>query len=70
MELATTLEDLGLEVREPKLEGVARWTGRGLTAYDAAYVALAEAEAVKLITDDDLIVAGAPAIATALASVE
>lgn len=42
------------------------WTARGLTAYDAAYVALAEAEALPLITDDDRIVTVAPQIAIAL----
>jgi predicted nucleic acid-binding protein len=47
---------------------VARWTGRGLTAYDAAYVAVAEAEAVRLVTDDDLIVNVAPEISIALTS--
>jgi len=67
--LAAALEQLGFEFAEPELSRIARWAGRGLTAYDAAYVALAEAEAIRLITDDDLIVATAPAVATALADV-
>ncbi len=66
LELATALDELGFEFKEPELGGVARWTARGLTAYDAAYVALAEAEALRLVTDDDLILAVAPQIAVAL----
>ena len=66
VELAAALDGLGFEFVEPPLAEVARWTARGLTAYDAAYVALAEAEALPLITDDDLIVTIAPQIAVAL----
>jgi len=69
VELAAALDELGFELREPELDRVARWTAHGLTAYDAAYVALADAEAIRLVTDDDLIVATAPQIATALADV-
>jgi predicted nucleic acid-binding protein len=65
-ELAVALEDLGFDVREPELTRVARWTAQGLTAYDAAYVALADGEGIRLITDDDQIVAAAAGIATAL----
>lgn len=39
---------------------------RGLTAYDASFVALAEAEGIKLITDDQLILSVAPAATLAL----
>ena len=67
VDLATSLEELGFEYEEPELEQVASWTARGLTAYDASYVALAEARATTLITDDDLIVTVAGAFATALA---
>ncbi len=69
VELAGALSELRLEVREPELDRVARWTARGLTAYDAAYVAVAEAEGIRLVTDDDLIISKAPEIATALASI-
>jgi predicted nucleic acid-binding protein len=69
IELATALAGLGFELKEPTLEGVARWTARGLTAYDATYVALAEAEAIRLVSDDDLILTIAPRAATALAGV-
>jgi predicted nucleic acid-binding protein len=68
VELAGALDELGFELREPELGRVARWTARGLTAYDAAYVALAEAEKIRLVTDDDLVVTVAPAVATALAA--
>jgi predicted nucleic acid-binding protein len=69
LELAEALDDLGFELLEPELARVAYWTARGLTAYDAAYVAVAEAHATRLITDDDLIVATAGDVATALADV-
>lgn len=68
VELADALGEL-LELREPELDRVARWTARGLTAYDAAYVALAETEGIGLVTDDDLILSKAPEIVTALASI-
>lgn len=65
--LAVALDELGFEYEEPELACVASWTARGLTAYDAAYVALAEARTASLITDDDLVVAVAGDVATALA---
>jgi len=68
VDIATALDELGFELREPELGLVARWTAKGLTAYDAAYVALAEAEGLELITDDDLIIALAPQIAVGLAT--
>jgi predicted nucleic acid-binding protein len=65
--LAEALDDLGFELVVPALARIAQWAARGLTAYDAAYVALAEQEALRLVTDDELIVDIAPEIATALA---
>lgn len=67
-ELAVGLDDLGFELSEPDLTRVAHWTARGLTAYDAAYVAVAEATHTRLVTDDDLIVAMAGQIAQSLAT--
>jgi predicted nucleic acid-binding protein len=67
VELAIALDELGFELVEPELVRVAHWTARGLTAYDAAYVAVAEAGAVRLVTDDDLIVTVAKETATTLA---
>lgn len=43
---------LGFDVVEPDLADVAGWTARGLTAYDAAYVAVAHAAGLPLVTDD------------------
>jgi predicted nucleic acid-binding protein len=68
IDLAAALDELGFELIEPELARVAHWTARGLTAYDAAYVAVAEANNAPLFTDDDLIVAVAGDIATALAN--
>ena len=67
-ELAVGLDDLGFELSEPDLGRVAHWTARGLTAYDAAYVAVAEVTHARLITDDDLIVATVGPIAQPLAT--
>lgn len=51
--LASALDDLGFDVREPELASVAAWVAQGLTAYDAAYVALAEQSGVDLVSDDE-----------------
>lgn len=66
--LAAALDALGFEHAEPDLRRVAHWTARGLTAYDGAYVAVAEAIGARLITDDDLIVEIAEEIAQPLAA--
>lgn len=66
--LAAGLDEIGFEWVEPELERVAHWTSRGLTAYDAAYVAVAEAAAAPLVTDDDLIASVAAQIATGLSA--
>lgn len=50
--LAEPLRQLAIEVVEPRLGLVAGWVGRGLTAYDAAYLALAEERGIHVITDD------------------
>jgi len=67
VDLAAALDELGFEQIEPDVVHVARWTARGLTAYDGAYVAVAEATGTRLITDDDLIVEIANDTAQALA---
>lgn len=66
-DLAGALDDLGFELTEPDLVRVARWTSRGLTAYDAAYVTVAESVGASLVTDDDLIIEIAGDIAQPLA---
>jgi predicted nucleic acid-binding protein len=62
-ELAEALEDLSFDLVEPELSAAARWVAAGLTAYDAAYVAVAEAAAIPLITSDQTILSLAPGIA-------
>lgn len=69
-EMASDLTTLGLEIRDPKLEDIAEWTSRGLTAYDASYVALAETEAARLVTDDEFLLRIAPELTLPLASVD
>lgn len=66
--LARALKAARFELENPDLESVARWTARGLTAYDASYVALAESRGIELVTDDESIVARAGGIARSLAS--
>lgn len=64
--LAGALEQLELEADQPKLEEVARWSGRGLTAYDASYVALAEQHGIPLVTADEHVLTMAPGVAISL----
>lgn len=66
-ELAKSLSSLGFEPLEPDIAAVARWAAQGLTAYDAAYVAVAEHSSTQLITDDDQILRVVPKLTTALA---
>lgn len=54
---AQLLTRFGFEVREPPLAVVARWAGRGLTAYDACYLALAEERNTTVITADERMLA-------------
>jgi predicted nucleic acid-binding protein len=66
-ELAGSLDEMGFEVVDPDLKAVARWTGAGLTAYDAAYVALAESSGLALVTDDQAILEVAAEVTRPLA---
>ena len=61
--LREALEDLSFDLVEPELTAAARWVAVGLTAYDAAYVAVAEAGALPLITNDRTILELAPGVA-------
>lgn len=65
-DLATALGDIGFDLREPDLSSVAAWMATGLTAYDAAYVALAEEIGSELVSDDAEILSSAPRIARPL----
>jgi predicted nucleic acid-binding protein len=62
-ELAGALDDLSLELVQPDLPSVARWVTEGLTAYDAAYVAVAEEASIPLLTLDAEILRLAGAVA-------
>ena len=62
LELVVALEELSFEVGEPDLPSVAAWVARGLTAYDAVYVALAEDRGFPLVTDDETILELAPEV--------
>jgi len=64
--LASALGLLAFELVEPELGVVARWSARGLTAYDAAYLAVAEQCGAPLVSDDDQVVRAAPGVAVAL----
>ena len=66
--MTISLEELDFEVGESELAAVAAWASRGLTAYDAAYVALAEARGIRLVTDDQRILEVAPGIAMGMAA--
>ncbi|HYT30690.1 MAG TPA: type II toxin-antitoxin system VapC family toxin, partial [Actinomycetota bacterium] len=59
-DLAAALDDLPFVIVEPPLSAVASWVARGLTAYDAAYLAVAEATGAPLISDDGAILSTAP----------
>jgi len=66
LDLAERLQAFRIEVVEPALPSVASWAARGLTAYDAAYVALAADRGVPLVTDDREILEVAPEVARPL----
>jgi predicted nucleic acid-binding protein len=68
-DMAMSIRDLRFELHVPDLTLVARWVGRGLTAYDAAYVAVAVEHGTTLVTDDRRMVSIADGIAVALADV-
>lgn len=53
--LSALLESYDIVEMSPSRPSLARWTARGLTAYDASYVALADDGGVPLITFDEQI---------------
>lgn len=66
LDLAAGLQELGFEVVEPRIDRVAAWIARGLTAYDGAYVAVAEERGVPLVSDDRTILDVAGTVAQPL----
>lgn len=62
-ELAETLDGMPLELVEPELPAVTAWVSHGLTAYDAAYLAVAESARIPLFTLDASILAVARSVA-------
>ena len=52
LDLAKELEGTKFEAVDPQLARIATWVSRGLTAYDASYVALAEQLDFPLVTED------------------
>lgn len=54
---------MAFTIAEPSVTRIAGWVARGLTAYDAVYVALAEERAIPLVTLDQDTLAIAPGIA-------
>jgi predicted nucleic acid-binding protein len=67
--LTRELEAVKFDVLEARLDRVAHWVSRGLTAYDASYVALAEQFDLRLVTEDLAILKVAPDVAIALGDV-
>jgi predicted nucleic acid-binding protein len=53
--MVRVLLEARFRIEQPPPERVAYWAGRGLTAYDACYVALAEARRTVVITADERI---------------
>lgn len=66
LQLSNALERLNFAVRCPALSAIADWSARGLTAYDATYVALAQSQGVALVTDDRSILSIATDVAVPL----
>lgn len=61
--LLAALDALRLTIEEPDIDLVATWVSRGLTSYDATYVALAEERGEVLATFDQEILRLAPDVA-------
>ncbi len=64
--VAAELDRLGFEFREPQLEELAAWLGRGLDPTHAAYAALASTLGLPLITADPELLRRAPSVARSI----
>ncbi len=60
LDLVERLERASFDVGDPELGNTVRWVARGLTAYDATYVALAEERGIPLVTEDREVLRLAP----------
>ncbi len=63
---ASALDELAVDYVQPDLVAVTGWVGRGLSAYDAAYLAVAEQERAPLITADERLLVTAKGVAVGL----
>ncbi len=66
VELTGGLLALRFDTVDPQLISVAHWVAQGLTAYGAAYVAIAEELGAPLVSDDRVILEAAPEVARPL----
>ena len=66
IELAGVIEGFGFSVRRPSLARVAEWAAKGLSSYDASYVALAEERGTTVVTADRRLAAVAGSFASTL----
>ena len=66
MRAAAELDRLGFEFREPRLEELAAWFGRGLDPKHASYAALASTLDLPLITADPELLRRAPSVARSI----
>jgi predicted nucleic acid-binding protein len=64
--VAAALDAIGFDYRDPPLGEVASWIGRGLTAHDATYAAVASSADLRLVTDDPRLLANAAEVAIPL----
>ena len=65
-DLVRVLLEARFGIAQPPLDRVASWAGRGLTAYDACYVALAEERRTVVVTADERILTVAGKLAEPL----
>ena len=68
LNLAVELDDLAFDLIPPETQRIAPWISRGLSAYDGAYVAVAEQLGVPLVTTDERVIAASDGIAVHLAA--
>ncbi|MGH2429327.1 MAG: PIN domain-containing protein [Candidatus Limnocylindria bacterium] len=65
--VAAEIDRLGFELRDPPVTELAGWVARGLTGAEAAYAAVASADELSLVTDDERLLRLAATVARPLA---